>query len=156
MAAGVRRRLAHPARLVLRRGLHGPPGRWDQIRQNYQQLIPHLTQHADLEYVLHEVAGELNSGHVYVQRADDSSLVTRKPGGMLGAEIEAMRRAISASRASSRARTGTRRCVRAADRARGEREGRRVHRLGGRGRREERANFYALLENRPNARSSSG
>src|SRR5262249_5701971 len=62
---------------------------WERIRKNYQPLIPQLTQHADLEYVLHEVAGELQSGHIYVQRADDSSPVPRKPGGMLGAEISA-------------------------------------------------------------------
>src|SRR5438045_2467714 len=70
-------------------GMHGPPGRWQKIRENYHALIPHLTQRADLDYVLHEVAGELNSGHIYVQRADDASPVARKAGGMLGAEIEA-------------------------------------------------------------------
>jgi len=69
-------------------GVHGGIARWNAIRDRYQALIPHLSQRADLDYVFHEIAGEANSGHVYVQGAPGGG-VKREPGGMLGAELVA-------------------------------------------------------------------
>ncbi len=67
-------------------GMHGQD--WSAIRARYATLLPHVTTRADLDYLLGEIAGEVNAGHVYVERGDES-LVERKAGGLLGAEIEA-------------------------------------------------------------------
>ena len=69
-------------------GVHGGIERWNAVRERYQALVPHLAHRADLDYVLHEIAGEANAGHVYVQQGD-SPTVARKPGGFLGAEFTA-------------------------------------------------------------------
>jgi tricorn protease len=68
--------------------LHGGLERWNTIRARYAALVPHVATRADLDYILHEVAGEANAGHVYVQSPPDGA-VTRRPGGFLGAELEA-------------------------------------------------------------------
>ncbi|HET9484321.1 MAG TPA: PDZ domain-containing protein, partial [Xanthomonadales bacterium] len=66
----------------------GGIARWNAIRDRYAALVPHLAHRADLDYIFHEVAGEANAGHVYVQSGEMPS-VARRPGGFLGAEIEA-------------------------------------------------------------------
>ncbi len=65
--------------------MHGQD--WDEIRQKYQPLVPHIAHRADLDYIFGEIAGEMNAGHIYVQSGDQSS-VERRDGGLLGAEFE--------------------------------------------------------------------
>lgn len=65
-------------------GVHGMD--WKKVYQKYQPLIPHLSHRSDLDYILGEVAGELNAGHVYVNSGDEPR-VQRVDGGLLGAEI---------------------------------------------------------------------
>lgn len=70
-------------------GDHGGIERWNAIRARYAPLVDSVASREDLNYVLHEIAGELNSGHVYVERGNsDDDRPARKPGGMLGAQIE--------------------------------------------------------------------
>ncbi|MCB1560027.1 MAG: PDZ domain-containing protein, partial [Xanthomonadales bacterium] len=67
-------------------GHHGQD--WDAIRAQYQPLVDDVASRADLDYIFSELAGELNSGHVYVQSGDESG-PDRQAGGLLGAEIVA-------------------------------------------------------------------
>ncbi len=66
--------------------LHGVD--WKKMRDRYGALVPHLAHRADLDFILGELGGELNAGHVYVN-AGDQPRVRRMDGGLLGAEIEA-------------------------------------------------------------------
>ncbi|HET7843159.1 MAG TPA: PDZ domain-containing protein, partial [Xanthomonadales bacterium] len=68
-------------------GVHGGIARWNAIRDRYAALVPYVTTRADFDYILHEIAGEANAGHVYVQSPPDES-VPRRPAGFLGAELE--------------------------------------------------------------------
>ncbi|HYI12412.1 MAG TPA: PDZ domain-containing protein [Thermoanaerobaculia bacterium] len=61
---------------------------WNGIREQYGQLLPFVAHRADLDYILGEVAGELNAGHVYVGSPSDVN-VERVDNGLLGAEISA-------------------------------------------------------------------
>jgi len=61
---------------------------WNAIRTKYGQLVPFVAHRADLDYILGEVAGELNAGHVYVGSPSDLS-ADRVDNGLLGAEIVA-------------------------------------------------------------------
>jgi tricorn protease len=65
-------------------GMHGND--WNAIRAKYEALLPHVASRADLDFLLQEVAGEANAGHVYVDRGDEPR-VERKAGGLLGAEL---------------------------------------------------------------------
>lgn len=67
-------------------GMHGQD--WNAIRAQYEPLARAARTRADLDYVLQELVGELNSGHVYVE-SGDQTVVPRHPGGMLGAVLEA-------------------------------------------------------------------
>lgn len=67
-------------------GMHGND--WEAIYQKYAALLPDVAHRNDLDYLLNEMAGELNAGHVYVERGDEPQ-VERKPGGFLGADIQA-------------------------------------------------------------------
>jgi len=69
-------------------GVHGGIERWNTIRDRYGAWVPHLGSRADLDFVLQEVAGEVNSGHVYVQASSDMPKVERHANGLLGAEFE--------------------------------------------------------------------
>lgn len=66
-------------------GLHGTD--WPGVRQKYQPLIDAAVTRDDIDWVLGELAGELNAGHVYHDRGDSVS-VTRRPGGLLGGVVE--------------------------------------------------------------------
>lgn len=67
-------------------GMHGQD--WPAIRDRYAELLPHVAHRADLDYLLTELAGETNAGHVYVERGDEPQ-VARRPGGLLGADLRA-------------------------------------------------------------------
>ncbi|HEX2120101.1 MAG TPA: PDZ domain-containing protein, partial [Thermoanaerobaculia bacterium] len=59
---------------------------WNAIREKYGQLVPHVAHRADLDYILGELAGEMNAGHVYVSSPSGIN-VDRIDNGLLGAEI---------------------------------------------------------------------
>ncbi len=61
---------------------------WAGIKAKYGQLVPFVAHRADLDYILGEVAGELNAGHVYVGSPSDIN-IERVDNGLLGAEIVA-------------------------------------------------------------------
>jgi tricorn protease len=58
---------------------------WSAIRQKYGELVPYVASRNDLDYILGEIAGELNAGHVYVSSPDSGA--DRVDNGLLGAEI---------------------------------------------------------------------
>lgn len=68
--------------------LHGMD--WEGIREKYQPMIDAASHRGDIDYVLGEMAGEINAGHVYVH-SGDMPKVKRKDNGLLGAEFEAHR-----------------------------------------------------------------
>lgn len=43
---------------------------WDAILEKYQPLASAVAHRSDLDYVLSEIAGEINAGHIYVQSGD--------------------------------------------------------------------------------------
>ncbi len=59
---------------------------WNLMRERYGQLVPFVAHRADFDYILGELGGELNAGHVYVESSDDWQ-VKRIDNGLLGAEI---------------------------------------------------------------------
>lgn len=61
---------------------------WNGIRAKYAQLVPFVAHRADLDYILGEIAGEMNSGHVYVGSPPELNQ-PRVENGLLGAEIVA-------------------------------------------------------------------
>ncbi|HEX7154286.1 MAG TPA: PDZ domain-containing protein [Thermoanaerobaculia bacterium] len=61
---------------------------WNAIREKYGQLVPFIAHRSDLDYILGEVAGELNAGHAYVATSSGWQ-VDRVENGLLGAEIVA-------------------------------------------------------------------
>ena len=61
---------------------------WPAMRAKYGPLVDHVAHRTDLDFILGELGGELNSGHVYVETSDDWQ-VERREGGLLGAEIVA-------------------------------------------------------------------
>ena len=61
---------------------------WNAIRAKYGQLVPFVGHRADLDYILGELAGELNAGHVYVGSPAELN-ANRVDNGLLGAEIVA-------------------------------------------------------------------
>jgi tricorn protease len=66
-------------------GMHGVD--WEAMRDRYGQLVPHLAHRWDLDYILGELGGELNAGHVYVQSGELPG-PERVEHGLLGAELE--------------------------------------------------------------------
>ncbi|MFA5683235.1 MAG: PDZ domain-containing protein [Lysobacteraceae bacterium] len=66
-------------------GMHGQD--WNALRARYEPLVEHVASRADLDYLLQELGGEANAGHVYVE-AGDQAKVPRKPGGLLGADLQ--------------------------------------------------------------------
>ncbi len=67
-------------------GMHGND--WPAIHAKYAALLGHVAHRADLDHLFSEMAGELNAGHIYVERGDEPA-VERKAGGFLGAEFAA-------------------------------------------------------------------
>ncbi len=67
-------------------GMHGND--WDAVYRKYAALLPSVAHRNDLDHLINEMAGELNSGHIYVERGDEPQ-VARKAGGFLGAKIVA-------------------------------------------------------------------
>ena len=63
---------------------------WDAILQRYQPMADAVAHRTDLDYVLSEIAGEINAGHIYVQ-SGDAPKAKRKKHGLLGAEVQSHR-----------------------------------------------------------------
>jgi tricorn protease len=61
---------------------------WNAIRAKYGALVPFVSNRNDLDYIFGEIAGEMNSGHVYVGPPNDVN-PRRVDNGLLGAEIVA-------------------------------------------------------------------
>jgi tricorn protease len=61
---------------------------WNAVRAKYEPLVPHIAHRSDLDYILGEIAGELNAGHAYVESSNDWQ-VKRVDNGLLGADIRA-------------------------------------------------------------------
>ncbi len=59
---------------------------WKEVRERYGELVPSISSRHDLDYIFGEVAGELSSGHVYVNPPHYGA-VKRVEGGLLGADI---------------------------------------------------------------------
>ena len=61
---------------------------WEEIKANYNALIPHLSHRADLDYILGEIISETNTGHAYVNYGDFEKVKPLK-SGLLGAQLKA-------------------------------------------------------------------
>ena len=68
------------------RNMHGKD--WAAIGERYRALLPHVSHRSDLDFLLGEMIGELESGHTYVQ-SGDVDRVERVQGGKLGCELKA-------------------------------------------------------------------
>ncbi len=60
---------------------------WNALREEYRQLLPHVSHRSDLNYLLGEMISELNVSHAYVF-GGDTSQVKRPVPALLGAEFE--------------------------------------------------------------------
>ena len=60
---------------------------WEQILKRYQPMASAVAHRTDLDYVLSEIAGEINAGHIYVQ-SGDAPKAERKKHGLLGVELQ--------------------------------------------------------------------
>jgi tricorn protease len=67
-------------------GMHGVD--WKKMHDRYAALLPYVAHRSDLDYLLGELIGELNSGHTYVFPGDSPS-IERVPVGMLGCRFAA-------------------------------------------------------------------
>lgn len=67
-------------------GMHGVD--WAALRARYEPWLDAVDSRGDLDYVLHELAGELRAGHVYLERGPGRG-IKRRAGGLLGAELVA-------------------------------------------------------------------
>jgi tricorn protease len=68
--------------------MHGGIARWRALRTSYAPWAEQVAHRTDLDYVLHQLVGELNASHLYVESGDQPT-VPRHDGGLLGAEIVA-------------------------------------------------------------------
>lgn len=59
---------------------------WKAMKKKYEVLLPFVKNRLDLNYVIGEMIGELNSGHAYVNPGE-TKRVDRVNTGLLGAEI---------------------------------------------------------------------
>ncbi|MBP1625387.1 MAG: protease, partial [Acidobacteria bacterium] len=60
---------------------------WENVRRNYEPLVPFVRHRADLTYIIGEMIGELSAGHTYVG-GGDMPRKQRIKTGLLGAVLE--------------------------------------------------------------------
>ncbi|MBD3386581.1 protease [candidate division KSB1 bacterium] len=60
---------------------------WQQLKEKYQFLVPHVRHRADLTYIIGEMISELNVGHAYVG-GGDMPKVEKVKTGLLGARLQ--------------------------------------------------------------------
>ncbi len=61
---------------------------WKAMRAKYEPLVAHIAHRTDLDFILGEMGGELNVGHMYVQSSNDWQ-IKRNDSALLGAEVAA-------------------------------------------------------------------
>jgi len=66
-------------------GVHGLD--WEALGDRYRELLPWVADRSDLDFLFSELAGELEAGHAYVRRGEETR-IQRVAGGQLGAELE--------------------------------------------------------------------
>ena len=66
-------------------GMHGVD--WEAVKDRYQKLLPYAVDREDLNYVISEMVGELNSSHTYVGGGDMEEPES-VPVGLLGIDFE--------------------------------------------------------------------
>ncbi|MCB0804834.1 MAG: PDZ domain-containing protein [Bacteroidales bacterium] len=59
---------------------------WEEIRTKYEPLVTYVNNRNDLNYIIGEMIGELNTGHAYVNGGDKTE-PERIQTGLLGAEL---------------------------------------------------------------------
>ncbi|MEM8711723.1 MAG: S41 family peptidase, partial [Planctomycetota bacterium] len=60
---------------------------WEALKARYGALLPHVAHRSDLNYVISEMIGELNTGHTYVS-GGDYEIPSRPTVGLPGARFE--------------------------------------------------------------------
>lgn len=60
---------------------------WEAVKERYQKLLPYVVDREDLNFVISEMVGELNSSHTYVGGGDIDE-PERVPVGLLGVDFE--------------------------------------------------------------------
>ena len=60
---------------------------WDGVKARYEKLLPYVVDREDLNFVLGEMVGELNSSHTYIMGGDIEE-TERISVGLLGADFE--------------------------------------------------------------------
>ncbi|MEQ9617769.1 MAG: PDZ domain-containing protein [Deltaproteobacteria bacterium] len=60
---------------------------WQGVKERYEKLLPFVVSRDDLNYVISEMMGELNSSHTYVSGGDIEE-AERVSVGLLGADLE--------------------------------------------------------------------
>ena len=67
-------------------GLHGAD--WDAVRRQYEPLVKQVATDDDLTFVIREMLGELNGGHVYASAEPPSPRGDARNVGLLGVDFE--------------------------------------------------------------------
>lgn len=60
---------------------------WDEVKVRYEKLLPYIVDREDLNFVIGEMMGELNSSHAYIGGGDIEE-TDRISVGLLGADFE--------------------------------------------------------------------
>jgi tricorn protease len=68
-------------------GMHGLD--WDQMKEKYGKLIESASCRQDVQYIIGELIGELNTSHTYVFGGDRKRTADRTGTGLLGATYSA-------------------------------------------------------------------
>jgi tricorn protease len=66
-------------------GMHGTD--WEDMSERYGQIVPYVAHRSDLDYLLGELIGELNSSHSYVRGTGDNPEVASVRTGLLGCDF---------------------------------------------------------------------
>lgn len=61
---------------------------WDQMKEKYGSLVPYASCRQDIEYLIGELIGELNTSHTYVYGGDVQKTAETVDVGMLGVDWE--------------------------------------------------------------------
>ncbi len=59
---------------------------WDAMKTKYERLLPYVSCRQDIQYLIGELIGELNTSHTYVYGGDVRRRASRVNVGMLGAD----------------------------------------------------------------------
>jgi tricorn protease len=61
---------------------------WEQMKAKYEPLVDRATSRSDIQYIIGELIGELNTSHTYVYGGDQKREAESVDVGMLGADYE--------------------------------------------------------------------